>query len=78
MNVRLKRHCKDISSQIFSNIYEDIRNQGAPPVATTPVVLVDKFVAGVVDTSGKCATCVIDIGNNLPLVSLMPVVHLDF
>ena len=36
-----------------------------------------KFAAGVVDTGGKFAAGVVDTGDNLPLVSLTPVVHLD-
>ncbi len=31
-----------------------------PPVSTTPVVLMAKFVAGVVDTRGKFATSVVE------------------
>ncbi len=34
-----------------------------PPVSTTPAVLVAKFAAGVVDTSGKFATGVDDNGS---------------
>jgi hypothetical protein len=41
---------------------------------------VEKFATGVADTGGKFATGVVDTGGNftnLPLVSLIPVVHLD-
>ncbi len=49
------------------------------PVANWPPVskLVAKFAAGVVATGGKFAAGVVDTGGNLPLVSLIPVVHLD-
>jgi hypothetical protein len=47
-----------------------------PPVSTTLGKMVAKFAAGVVDTGGKFAAGVVDIGGNLPLVSLIPVVHL--
>jgi hypothetical protein len=33
-----------------------------PPVSTTLVKLVEKFAAGVIDTSGKFATSVADTG----------------
>ncbi len=36
-----------------------------------------KFAAGVVETGGRFAADVVDTGGNLPLVSLIPVVHLD-
>ncbi len=48
-----------------------------PPVSTTPAVLVTKFAAVVVDTYGKFATGVVDTGGKLPLVLLIPVVHLS-
>jgi hypothetical protein len=35
-----------------------------PPVSTTPVRLVAKFAAGVVDTGGKFATSVVDTSGN--------------
>ncbi len=37
--------------------------ENMPPVSTTPAVPVAKFVAGVVDTSGKFATGVDDNGS---------------
>ncbi len=49
-----------------------------PPLSTTLAKLVAKFVAGIVDTSGKFATAVVDTGSNLPPVSLIRMVHLDF
>jgi hypothetical protein len=62
-----------------------------PPVSTRPVVLVGKFTAGVVNTGGKFAISVVDTSGkfaagiislklvaNLPMVSLILVVHLDF
>jgi hypothetical protein len=35
------------------------------------------FATGVVDTGSKFAAGVVDTGGKLPLVSLIPVVHLD-
>ncbi len=49
-----------------------------PPVSTTQGELLAKFSAGVVDTGGKFAAAVVDTGGKLPLVLLIPVVHLDF
>jgi hypothetical protein len=48
-----------------------------PPVSKTPVKLVAKFAAGVVDTGGNFAAGVVDTVANLLPVSLIPVVHLD-
>jgi hypothetical protein len=48
-----------------------------PPVSTAQGKLVAKFAAGVVDTGGKFAAGVVDTGDNLPPVSLTPVVHFD-
>jgi hypothetical protein len=45
--------------------------------STTQGELVAKFAAGVVDTVCKFAAGVVDTGDNLPPVSLTPVVHLD-
>jgi hypothetical protein len=61
-----------VISKFFGKFRKIFGSQDAPsastkPVAKTPVVPLDKFATGVVDTSGKFATCVIDIGNNLPL-----------
>jgi hypothetical protein len=48
-----------------------------PLVSTALAKLVAKFAAGVVDTGGKFAAGVVNTGDNLPPVSLIPVVHLD-
>ncbi len=59
-----------------------------PPVLKTPAELVAKFSVGLIDTGGKFAAGVVDTGGNfaggviemmanLPLVLLIPVVHLD-
>ncbi len=58
------------SFQIFLKIrrYTVFTSQGAPPVSTTSVANFATSSAGIVDTGGKFATGVNDIGANLPLV----------
>jgi hypothetical protein len=49
-----------------------IASQGAPPVSTTPVANFATIFASVVDTDGKFATSVNDVGGKLPPVSTTP------
>jgi hypothetical protein len=61
--------------KFFRKFAEIFACQGAPPVSTTPVANFSTIFASVVDTGGKFATGVNDIGGKLPPALLTPVAN---